>query len=165
MQNQQLRILLDTNVWLDRYVPHRPGADVANALLSRCVEDDVIALYPLRSIGDVFWQVTKNNELWVKESKGQISEAYAHAINAMAWDCVTNMQEIAMAVGAEYTDVWRATKYREIHSDFEDNMVLAAAERAKVDYLVTSDRQLIEKATVCALTPEDMLTVLRMRCE
>ena len=42
-------------------------------------------------------------------------------------------------------------------------MVLAAAERAKVDYLVTSDKQLIQKATVAALTPQDMLSVLELR--
>ena len=41
-------------------------------------------------------------------------------------------------------------------------MVLAAADRAKPDYVVTSDRKLIQKATVAALTPEDALKVLDM---
>lgn len=39
-------------------------------------------------------------------------------------------------------------------------MVLAAAQRAEADYLVTSDRALIQRATVAALAPGDMTAVL-----
>jgi predicted nucleic acid-binding protein len=71
------------------------------------------------------------------------------------------MMEVGAPVGADVSDVWIAQHLRDMHPDFEDDMVLAAARRAGVDYLVTSDRQLIQKADVVALTPEDMLTVLR----
>ena len=47
------------------------------------------------------------------------------------------------------------------YDDFEDNFILAAAERAKVDFLVTSDQSLLRKATVAALSPQDMLAVLK----
>jgi predicted nucleic acid-binding protein len=59
------------------------------------------------------------------------------------------------------SDVWLARKYRTLHDDFEDNFILAAAERAKVDFLVTSDQSLLRKATVAALSPQDMLAVLK----
>lgn len=71
------------------------------------------------------------------------------------------MMDVGVPVGADGSDVWIAQHLRGVHADFEDDMVLAAAMRAKPDYLITSDRQLIQKSTVAALTPEDMLTVLR----
>ena len=40
-----------------------------------------------------------------------------------------------------------------------------AAERAHEDYLVTSDKQLIQKATVPALTPADMTALLETRAQ
>jgi predicted nucleic acid-binding protein len=39
-------------------------------------------------------------------------------------------------------------------------MVLAAAQRAQADYIVTSDRGLIQHATTAALTPADMLALI-----
>lgn len=62
------------------------------------------------------------------------------------------MDEIATAVGADSSDVWLVRKYQRIHADFEDCMVLAAAQRAKADYLVTSDEALLRHAPVAALS-------------
>lgn len=85
----------------------------------------------------------------------------ARAIAEIAWGCVDNLCEFATAVGLDNSDVWLARKYRTLHDDFEDNFILAAAERAKVDFLVTSDQSLLRKATVAALSPQDMLAVLK----
>jgi hypothetical protein len=52
---------------------------------------------------------------------------------------------------------------RGLNEDLEDNFVLAAFERAHVDYLVTSDCQLRQKATVPALAPKDMTALLEAR--
>lgn len=101
----------------------------------------------------------------MREGKGDRSKAYAKAINTFAWDCIDSMVEVGTPVGADIGDVWLARHMRDIHSDFEDDMVLAAAERARASHLVTSDRKLIQKSTVAAFTPEDMLKVLRMRQE
>lgn len=157
-----IKLLIDTNVWLDLYIPGRTGSTASKDLLAECIGQGVTLLFPLRAINDVFWQVVQNNKRWVRESKDSVSESYAHAINAAAWDCVQNMQELATAVGADHADIWLATKLRALTPDFEDNMVLAAAERAEVDYLVTSDFRLIQKANVAAKTPEDMLALLRI---
>ena len=159
----QLKVLIDTNVWADKYLLDRKLASVSSALIELCTDDDVALLYPLRSLHDIFWQVTRDAKRWVRKSYGNVSEQWAHVINDRAWDCVNNMMEVGAPVGADGSDVWIAQHLREIHPDFEDDMVLAAARRAQVDYLVTSDRQLIQKATVAALTPQDMLAVLRMR--
>ena len=68
--------------------------------------------------------------------------------------------EFATAVGADSSDVWLARKYQRIHADFEDCMVLAAAQRSKADFLVTSDEVLLRHAPVAALSVEDFLALV-----
>ena len=63
-------------------------------------------------------------------------------------------------MGADSSDVWLARKYQRIHADFEDCMVLAAAQRAKADYLVTSDEALLRHAPVAALSVDDFLALV-----
>ena len=70
------------------------------------------------------------------------------------------MDEIATAVGADSSDVWLARKYQRVHEDFEDCLVLAAARRAKVDFLVTSDDALLQHAPVAALSVDDFLALV-----
>ena len=163
MPTSTISLLIDTNVWLDRFLPGRSRHVVAGDLIDLCIEEGVTILYPMRALQDVYWQVIVSNKRWVRESKSDLSEGYAKAINGFAWDCLDAMAEIGAPVGADLTDVWLARHLRDLHPDFEDDMVLAAAERAKVDYLITSDRALIHKATVAALTPEDALVMLRAR--
>lgn len=161
MGYKQTKVLVDTNLWIDKYIPHGPTSEASREVLRLCVSDDIALLYPMRSLVDVFWQVTRDRKNWLRREYGEITEAQARAVNADAWACVDNMMEVGAPVGADVSDVWIAQHLRDMHPDFEDDMVLAAARRAGVDYLVTSDRQLIQKADVVALTPEDMLTVLR----
>ena len=165
MGRRPLLILADTNVWLDLYIPNRPSAAASKELVRLACRRGDSLLYPIHAPGNVFFMINAENKRWVRQSKGELSEDYALAIRNLAWDCVDNMQEIAVAVGADMSDVWLACKYRNLHPDFEDDLVLAAAERAKVDFLVTSDKALLRAATVAALTPEDMLTVLKARSD
>ena len=71
-----------------------------------------------------------------------------------------DLHELATAVATDDTDVLTALKFRSLSEDLGDNLVLVAAQRAGVDYLVTSDNVMLNKATVAALAPQDMLSVL-----
>ena len=75
------------------------------------------------------------------------------AATSTAWACVEHMAELAMVVPCDHTDVWMATKLRKLHSDYEDNLVIAAALRGKADLLVTYDKQLRAHATVAVADP------------
>lgn len=163
MIDKQIKVLADTNLWIDKYIPHRSSSETSCEVLRLCASDDIALLFPMRSLADVFWQVTRDRKNWLRREYGEITEVHAHAATADAWACVDNMLEVGAPVGVDVSDVWVAQHLRSMHPDFEDDMVLAAARRAEVDYLVTSDRQLIQKADVVAFTPEDMLTVLRER--
>lgn len=56
--------------------------------------------------------------------------------------------------------VWLASKQRSIHHDYEDNLVVAAALRSKVDILVTNDEKLRRHSAVAALSVEDACKLL-----
>ena len=63
-------------------------------------------------------------------------------------------------VTADASDVWLARTHRQVHADFEDNLVVAAAQRAKADFLITNDEQLLKHAPVAALSVADAIKVL-----
>lgn len=157
---RQLRVLIDTNVWLDKFLPGRSGGELASRLLARCAADDIAAMYPSRAAQDVFFQVKVHLKQGLRAEGLALSEEWAHAINEQAWDAVYAMRELATVAGLNEGDLWLACKYHDLHPDLEDDLVLAAANRVQADYLVTSDRQLIAKSTVAALTSQDMLAVL-----
>lgn len=153
-------ILVDSNVWIDAFVPMAEGhEDARRFMLAAQLAGDVL-LYPVHCVADVFYKVRTHFKHWMKGTTLWIGQESAVACRDLAWDCIKDMDAIATAVGLDGSDVWMALKLQGLNADLEDNFVLAAAERASVDYLVTSDRQLIQKATVAALTPRDMCAVL-----
>ena len=54
-------------------------------------------------------------------------------------------------------------KFRRDHGDFEDNLIIAAGERANVDYIVTSDRQLLSRLPAIAITPQRACELIGQR--
>lgn len=154
-------LLLDTNVWLDLYLPHQRGARHAQELVSWAVGHDVGLAFPSSAILDVYRKVGSQLKAMVREGRGELFEADAAAIRRMAWDNVNEMQRIAAPVPVEVHDLALAARYRDVHNDLEDDLVIAAVLRAKARYLVTNDPQLIQRSPVTALTPHAMLLALR----
>ena len=157
MTKPPLMLMVDTNVWLDLYIPHRPGAAVSKSFLQAAIRHEANLLFTMQAAYDVYASVGVNHKRWVRESKGELDEEYVRAIKSLAWDCVENMRELATVVGADASDLWMACKYRDLHDDLEDDIVLAACKRAKADILVTNDAKLIHHAPVCAMTPADVI--------
>ena len=159
----QLSMLLDTNVWLDYYLPWRSGYEKARQLIECALEQNQTLAYAVPSIKDIFYMTAAEYKNVERATTGALSESAARAAAATAWGCVNNMQEIACAVPLDHTDVWVASKQRVLHEDFEDDLVIAAAMRGKVDYLVTNDGALLRHCPVAALNSSDMCKVLELR--
>ena len=153
------RVLLDTNVWLDAFDGARPRSREANGLIDACVRKGIDLLYAVGTVKDVYYLVGASLKREVRAAGEVLSEDQAGAISAYAAACVANMDEIATAVGADSSDVWLARKYQRIHADFEDCLVLAAAQRARADCLVTNDEALLRHAPVAALSVGDFLAL------
>lgn len=158
-------LLLDTNIWLDSYLGNRPHHREVLRLMTMAISDGVELLYAVTSIKDVFYKVAASLKQTAREARnGELSNTDGKAANAAALGCINNMTQIATAVGVNTSDVWLALKLSRVHTDFEDDLIIAAAQRAQADYLVTNDRLLLRHAPVNALSSADMLNHLEM-CE
>lgn len=94
---------------------------------------------------------------------GALTPEGAAAASEVAWACLKNLEEIATVVGCDQSDVWLARAQRSLHEDYEDNLVIAAVQRADADWLVTNDDALVRHIPVAALTCQDALAYLRGR--
>ena len=155
-------LLLGTCVWLDNYLGDRPGSAAARTLVTAALERGITLLYAVAAVKDVHYIVAQALKRERRAQGETTTEANSLADDQVAWACIENMGEIATAIGADASDVWLAEKYRTLHRDIEDNLVIAAAQRAKADILVTDDLDLIRHAPVCAMTPEDTLKLIEL---
>ena len=85
------------------------------------------------------------------------------AARAAGWAVIDHILERVELVGSDYTDAYISGKYRRLHDFYEDNLVIAAAERMGADALVTNDRALIKHAPVAAMTPSVAIEWLKAR--
>ncbi len=152
--------LLDTNVWIDLYLPKRPGHIEAKRLVNELIAKDGTLLFAVSSIKDAYYCITATLKRAMRAQNGTLSEDGAKAANAAAWGCIENMQEIGCAVGADDFDISIARKHRVLHADFEDDLIIAAALRSEANCLVTSDAALAAHAPITALSPKGALAYL-----
>lgn len=151
---RRLKILVDTNVWVDSYCPWHKESQAAREFLSAAQRSRAQLLYPVHCIKDFSYVLEHELRRATLTDEGSaMTKGMARAIQETVRGCVDNLCELACAVGTDETDIWLARKYLPLTDDLEDGMVLAAAERAHVDYLITSDAKLAAHATVAALTP------------
>ena len=158
-------LLLDTNIWLDLYLEYRPGHEVAKALMDFADDANMTKAYASVSSKDAFYVICGEMKRLAREEKGSLSQADALAAQSVAWGCVRNMIQNAVAVPVGEPQVWLASHYEDPHDDFEDDLVLAALETSKADFFVTNDEVLRGKAPTGAFDAADMLAYLRMRDE
>ena len=165
MSEKAITMVVDTNVWLDNYLHNRDGYEAARNFFNLVSSLDIRPLYSAATLKDVFYIIGSSLKTEIRYEGSELTKGDALAIREIAWACVENMRELGTAVCVDEADLWLACKYRQLHGDLEDDLVLAAAERVHADYLVTSDTQLIRKSTVAAFTPADMTTYLKTRAE
>lgn len=158
-----IKLLIDTNVWLNYFLPDRRGHERAFELLRAACEKDALIMFPLTALKDVFYLAGAVLKRCVRLEQGELSDAQTRAITETCWGFIETMGELGTPVGADMSDVWLARKYRSLHSDFEDDLVVAAAQRTGADVLVTEDVALIQHAPVCAMTAQDAARYLDVR--
>lgn len=154
-------LLLDTNIWIDYYLGDRPGSKAAAELIAAADVLKITHAYPSLSVKDLYYVLNQETKREFRKASGVLTESQALACNEYAWACVGAMRGIAVASPIGEPQVWLACHYKDIHCDFEDDLVLAALETSKADFLVTNDEALCRKAPKGALSAADMLAYLR----
>lgn len=162
MTSGQPVLLLDTNIWIDNYLENREGCTAARELIAYADKNCLALAYAATSSKDVFYLIKSELKREIRETTGSVSEAHAIACSTLAWACVANMSEIAVSLPVGEAQIWLAQHYRDLHEDYEDDLVLAAAEASKVDYFVTNDKNLLGKSSAPTFLCSDMLAYLKM---
>ena len=160
--DDSLRILVDSCVWVDNYLGDHPKHDESLEFLNRVYTAGATLLYGASKLETVFHVLVAEAKRMVRAGKGVVSETDAASARAFAWGCLENTRSCATAVGVDEADLWLASKYRSVGPDFEDNVLLAAAQRAGADYLVTWDAALLRTPTVRTATPTQMLALIEL---
>ncbi|HQE70750.1 MAG TPA: hypothetical protein PK071_06495 [Atopobiaceae bacterium] len=160
MSEKPLLIMVDTNVWIDLYVPNRPRREESLAFFRASQRDGIELVFTLEIARAVFRIVSFEAKNWVRHEKGELPESFARAIARHSWDFIENMQEHGTPVGSSPADLWLASKLQDDHAEIEDDLIVAACMRIKADYLVTNDEQLMRHAPVAAVTPQMMAKLI-----
>lgn len=160
MSEQNIIMLLDTNVWIDYFNGARAGHRDALSLIELAVEQQMTIAYPASSLKDLYYIQAALLKDDCRVRFGVLTEEQALAAQEAAWACVKSVASIAVAAPVGEPQVWLAERYRSVHNDFEDDLVLAAAETCKADYFVTNDKALLGKSSCPSFTCTDMLAYL-----
>ena len=147
-------LLLDTNIWLDLFLPHRKYSKEAQTLVTAAVNQDITLLVTPGSLKDFYYIVERT----IKHESAT-EDTPSEAAREIAWAMLQTLIDMATVVGADYSDVWLAQKHRAIHDDFEDDLLIAAALRAEPRYLITNDAALLKHSPVACLSSSDWCTL------
>ena len=153
-------LLLDTNVWIENYVGERGELTESRRLVDYCLSHEIDLMVSISALKDVYYNIGRYLKAKARNEGVEVTESFGAAVEQAAWSSVLNLAQSATTVPADLSDFWTARCFHELHPDLEDDLILAAAQRARADYLVTSDKRLLSKALVPTLTPGDMLTLL-----
>lgn len=147
-------LLLDLNVWLDHAFVQREGHAAANRLLALAGEKEIPLLISASSLADFFFIARQMTKQIVSSgpSTGEFARQYA-------WGLVDNLLDIATVCAIDQGDTWMAQHFRNVHGDFEDDLVVAAAMRCKAAYLITNDADLLRHSPVPALSAADWVAL------
>lgn len=145
-------LLLDTNVWLDYFMGEGPCVDEISRLIAHAQASSLSLLYASTTAKDLFYLIPRR--LRMRGGDGEVSYAPA------AWACLDRMMEIAAAAPLSFPECELARMLRKKFPDFEDNLIIAAAETADVDYIVTQDKAFLKQVPEACITPARALELL-----
>ena len=136
-------ILIDTNVILDNLIPRQPFADIANDVLSLCLQQKCNGYIAAHSITNIFYILRK--EFSVIERKKLLIE----------------LCEFIDVAGIQKKQVIDALLDRDF-SDFEDRLQVECAILVNADYIVTRNIADFSASPIPAILPEDFLQKMTM---
>lgn len=156
-----LSLILDTNIWMDLYFPNRSHHVASYQMVLAAQEKEAELYYSPHSIIDLFYLANSEQKNLLRNDGGELTESFALGANEIAWGCIQNIYEIGAPVPITAPILSKALRMKSVHSDFEDDVLLAATQLANLDFLVTNDQKLLTKGIVPSLSAEDMLAYLQ----
>ena len=147
-------MLLDTNIWLDYFLPGRNNHKDAFALVHKAIMSGWKILVSYNSLKDVYYLLQCELKCALRAAGHDITEKEAALAREDAWGCISCIMENATVVNASMNDARMALHLRNVHPDFEDNLILASALQSQADFLVTGDAQLLAHSPIPAYSAQ-----------
>lgn len=153
---EPLRLLVDTNIWLDYFLERRE-CNMALAAIHRAYEmGDLMAVTPTIT-KDVFFITSASLKKRMREEGLEISNGLGKGSNAVAWECLKTMQKLTLVLNVGMLEHVGAMFLGSEYPDYEDDLLIATARNAKIDHIITNDKGLLKSAKTLALTPQEYL--------
>ena len=140
-------LLVDTNVWLDYYLQE------GKRLVELAEAGKIDLLYAPTTAKDVFYILPRR---LARRNANGINVSFASA----SWACIEHMMQVATASPLSLAECEMARMLGKRMPDLEDNLIIASGETADVDYVVTSDRRMLEAMPEVCLTPARTLEMI-----
>jgi len=157
VNTRALKILVDTNIWIDYYtardIAHGHSSQLIKSLLGSKHEVYACTL----STNDLFYLLQVYLKLAHRRQLGDsLSPEQALAIKEVAWKSTEHMIKVAKLIAVDTFECQRALALRETSNDYEDNLIIACALTCGVDYLVTNDESLQASKAVKVIYPDEL---------
>ena len=146
-----VRILVDTNVWLDHYLDRGARHDDAQRLVEAAADERAVLYVTDGILKDFFFVFQRTLRAAYRAEGLEVTSSLAAAIEETAWGCLRSLMHVAIVVPMGTADVWQAFTYRRTHGDFEDDLLVAAARRAGADFIASSDAELARRSPITCL--------------
>ena len=156
-----IKILVDTNIWLDYFLARGVHHHAVSTFIAKTYGREDIALYvPSLSLKDLAYQLASLMKLDARRAGKDITPDIVAAAREVSWGCVRSVLEKALVGPIGHTEVLGAFTRKRIHDDFEDDLVLSAADAVGADFLMTHDAALRRHMGGLCLTAEEGLELL-----
>ena len=153
-------IVTDANIWMDFLSGGRSGNQAAKRFLEEARRLDIALVIPPHCLGLVFYLVQCELKAINRRDGKMTAEEIEPSARVAAWAAVDFIMSIAAVGPSDHMDALIASKNRELHGDYEDNLVVACAMRTNARLLVTNDKKLIRHSPVATLSAEDAAALL-----
>lgn len=132
-----MKVLFDTNVWLDTILGRKPYATMSNASIAACINDEVDVCVAATSLKDIFYLVRKEAGI---DHAYQAIEATLQIANVFAADQLTCNKALWLE-----------------RPDYEDGLIAAMAVTENAYCIVSRDEAAFKDLDVPKYSPEEFL--------
>lgn len=151
-----MKLVFDTNILLDYYIPTRDTEDNTKSLIDLTFENNLTCLVPSNIANDFFYIAIRE----LKERK--LIDDFKMG-KKLAWAFFEHLSKLVSYIGCDESDIFVAEKMRNINDDLEDNLIAASVIRADANYLVTNDKSLLKKQLVPTKTPKQIIELINKK--
>ena len=136
-----MKIMCDTNIFLDVLLEREPFVDDSSKILRLCEEHKLDGFVTASCITDIFYLVRK----------------YTHSVN-LAYKAIGKVLEIVKVCSVTNNDILMA--FQQKATDFEDCLVATCAISIHCEYIITRNKKDFDAFDIPPLTPLELLKQL-----